>query len=223
MHAARPTAGRAATTCGPPARRDDPDARLNWLVAADAEAERRARLFRTPREEREMLMMSRPVHAERAFALFGLLLGTLPPAAIFFRLCWLFASDMREQSFLLLFIPMLAVCAVVGRLMGARLGAAIGDFERGRWAHMLLFTLAAGMGWAAVTGAAGGFLFFGLGAIFGFACALAVAVPAFLVFTSLHRLLARGGMIDAPHLRPLAWGVPATVAALILSPYLLPY
>jgi len=53
--------------------------------------------------------------------------------------------------------------------------------------------------------------------------ALAVALPAFLVFTTLHRLLARGGMIEERHLWPLAWAVAATPAALVLSPSLLPY
>ena len=166
--------------------------------------------------------MRRPVPVERAFAQFGLLLGTLPPAAIFFRLLLPF-QDSESGYVGLLFIPMLIVCALLGRRLGASLGGSVGRFEHGGWVRFLLFTLAAALGWATVTGAAGGFLFFGIGAIFGAFCALVVAPPAFLVFASLHRLLARGGMIDARHLRPLAWGVPATIAALILSPYLLPY
>lgn len=166
--------------------------------------------------------MRRPVPVERAFAQFGLLLGTLPPAAIFFRLAMMWTGFVKDGLALLL-LPMLILCAVVGWRMGARLGKSIGDCERGSWARTILYTLAAALGWATVTGAAGGFLFFGIGAIFGAFCALVVAPPAFLVFTSLHRLLARGGMIDARHLRPLAWGVPAIIAALILSPYLLPY
>lgn len=165
-----------------------------------------------------------PVPVERAFAQFGLLLGTLPPAAIFFRLLLSFSFLHSDEAYIgLLFIPMLIVCALLGKRLGARLGGSIGGFERGHWVRFLLFTLAAALGWATVTGAAGGFLFFGIGAIFGAFCALVVAPPAFLVFASLHRLLARGGMIDARHLRPLAWGVPAIIAALILSPYLLPY
>ena len=202
----------------------DPDtlARLSWLAAAEADAARRARLFRTPREEREMQMMLRPVAPADAYKLFGLLLGALPPAAIFLRLSLLF-NDKSDGLLYLIFLPMLLICALVGWRMGARLGRSMGEFERGGWPRTILYTLAVALGWATVTGAAGGFLFFVVGSIFGVLCALAVAVPAFLVFASLHRLLARGGMIDARHLRPLAWGVPATVAALILSPYLLPY
>jgi hypothetical protein len=222
MHAARFTADHAATDRGPLAQRDDVNARLNWLLASEAEAERRARQFRTPREEREMLMMTRPVHVERAFALFGLLLGTLPPAAIFFRLALPITRDGNDY-FWLIFVPMLVVCAALGRVMGRRVGRSIGEFERGGWVRLLFFTIAAAFGWATVTGAAGGVLFFGIGAIFGVFCALAVALPAFIIFTTFHRLLARGGMIEARHLRPLAWAVAATAAALVLSPSLLPY
>ena len=222
MHAGSFTNDGRATVGGSAPERHDPDARLNWLLAADAEAGRRARLFRTPREEREAQAMRRPVNVEQAFALFGLLLGTLPPAAIFFRMALPF-SRMGGGSVVLIFVPMLIICATVGRAMGRRVGGPIGEYERGGWAVMLLFTVASAFGWAAATGAAGGALFFGIGAFFGVFYALAVAVPAFLVFTTLHRLLARGGMLDARHLWPLAWAVAATPAALVLSPSLLPY
>lgn len=221
MYAAQPATNSPAHAHAPGGD-PDPFARLNWLIAAEAQAASRARRFRTPREEREMMLMRRPVQTADAFKLFGLLLGTLPPAAIFFRLAMLWTGFVKDGLVWLLF-PMLLICALVGWRMGARLGKSVDDFERGGWGRLILYTLAVALGWATVTGAAGGVLFFGVGAIFGVFCALVVALPAFLVFTPLHRLLARGGMIDARHLRPLAWGVSATIAALILSPYLLPY
>ncbi|HLL77351.1 MAG TPA: hypothetical protein VK421_19005 [Pyrinomonadaceae bacterium] len=221
MYAARlATAGPATAGVATPECRDL-DARLSWLVAAEAEAGRRARLFRTPREECEMLMMPRPVSTERAFALFGLLLGALPPAAIFVRVFGNWPS--REPGWsglglLALCLAMNAVCALVGRQMGRALGQPmIADAERRSWTRMILLTLVAALLWGVATGAAGGAVFFILGAIFGVICALAVALPAFLVFTAFHRLLARGGMIDERHLRPLAWGVSAVAAALILG------
>ena len=196
-------------------------------MAFDAAAERGARLFRTPREEREMLMMRRPVNVEHAFALFGTLLGTLPPAAIFVRVFGDWPTREPGWSGLgiaALCLAMNVVCAVVGRRMGRTVGQPmLADAERSSWTRTLLLALVAAFVWGAATGAAGGAVFFGIGAIFGVACALAVALPAFVVFTTLHRLLARGGMIDARHLRPLAWGVAATAAALVLSPSLLPY
>ena len=174
-----------------------------------------------------MLMLARPVGVEHALALFGLLLGTLPPAAIFIRLFgygFTYGRDWGYFALPAMCLTMNIVCAIVGREMGRAVGRPIIAYsERRSWTRMVLFTLLASFVWAAATGAAGGAVFFGVGAIFGVIFALAVAPPAFLVFTTFHRLLARGGMIDARHLRPLAWSVAATAAALVLSPSLLPY
>ncbi|HEY9283049.1 MAG TPA: hypothetical protein VIP46_06310 [Pyrinomonadaceae bacterium] len=188
-------------------------------MAFDAAAERRARQFRTPREEREMLMMRRPVSVERAYALFGLLLGALPPAAIFVRLFGYGFTYERDWGYFTLpamCLAMNTICAFVGHRMGRAVGQPmIAGAERHSWTRTLLFTVLAAFAWATATGAAGGAVFFGVGAIFGAFIALAVALPAFVVFTVFHRLLARGGMIEARHLRPLAWGVAATAAALV--------
>jgi hypothetical protein len=178
-------------------------------------------MFRTPREEREMLSMRRPVGVERAFAFFGLLLGTLPPAAIFIRVFGDWPSREPGWSGLglaAMCLVMNIVCAVVGHRMGRAVGhPMIAGAERRSWTRMLLMTLVAAFVWGAATGAAGGAVFFGIGAIFGVVLALAVALPSFVIFTTFHRLLMRGGMIDARHLRPLAWGVAATAAALALG------
>ncbi len=70
---------------------------------------------------------------------------------------------------------------------------------------------------AIVTGAAGGLVCFGFGALFGPFFAVPVALAAFPVFATFHRLLSRGGMIEARSLWPLAYGVPGVIAATILS------
>lgn len=206
---------------------DDTDAalgaRLNYYAAALAESERRARIFRTAREEREMLLMSRPVTTERAFARFGLLLGTLAPAALFGRVLIRMHTNGEVMFFLAFMLPMLAICSLFGRFMAKRLGRRFDDAERGSWLKTILVALGYAFIWAVCTGALGGLPVFGIGAIFGVACALPVALVAFALFAPLHRLLARGGMIDARHLNPLAWGINLVVAALILSPQVFPY
>jgi hypothetical protein len=196
-------------------------ARLTWLINANEAAERRARLRRRPREEEEALMMRRPLTNERAFARFGFLLGALPPAAIFCRI--MFALGGKMWGMLFFFVPMLFICAFLGRRMGARAGRGFDESERGSWWRTIFDALEDAFVWAAATGAAGGALMFGIGALFGFISALPVALVAFLVFAPLHRLLARDGMIDARHFYPLAWGINLTIAALILSPHVLPY
>jgi hypothetical protein len=166
------------------------------------------------------MLMRRPVPTERAFARFGLLLGMLPPAAIFLRVALLFHF---VAALYLIFLPMLLVCALLGRRMGANSGRTFDESERASWGRTMMDALEDAFIWAAATGGAGGAIFFGVGAVFGFVGALPVAMFAFALFAPLHRLLARDGMIDARHLAPLAWGINLTISALILSPRLLPY
>ena len=74
-----------------------------------------------------------------------------------------------------------------------------------------------GAAWGAVAGGAGGLVFFGFGSLFGVVCAVPVGIMAFTIFAPLHRLLVRGGMIDARHFWPLACGTNMIVSALILG------
>ena len=205
-----------------------PDAgRLHRLEAALAADEQRARRFRTAREEEEMLLMRRPVTTERAYALFGLLLGALPPAAIVLRftlmsLCG--GLDSEAFPYLILFgLPMTLLCALMGRYAGRRLAPMLARAERRRWPATLIYALAAGFVWACATGAAGGAVVFVLGALYGLLCALPFGLAGFLLFTICHRLLARGGMIEARHFWPVACGIALSCAALILSPVWSPY
>lgn len=194
-------------------------ARLKWLEASTAQEEQRHQLFRTAQEEQEMLLMRRPIPTQRAYALFGLLLGLLPPVAIFYRLSPIFRYADDLLVWVAFCVAMNLICAVVGRMMGAQLGKRIDKLERASWIKMWGVSVLLGVAWGFVTGAAGGLIFFGIGALFGAACASVVGALGFLIFTTLHRLLARGGMIDARHFWPLAWGVTLVLVALLLSPH----
>ncbi len=189
---------------------------MNWLIAVNAQEANRRSLFRRAGEEEELLLMRRPYDIRKAFALFGLLLGLLPPAAIFARLFG-YGLGGHEQGALLFIICLLMnfTCAGVGYVMGGALSRAVWNMERETWLPMLLLTPAIGAAWGAVTGAAGGLLFVGIGAIFGSIFAIPVGAFAFFVFSVLHRLVARGGMIDARHFWPLASGVSLFAAALV--------
>lgn len=168
--------------------------------------------------------MRRPIAAREAFDIFGLMLGAFVPAAIFYRL-FNYGLNTEGSGFGQLFYPALfcamnIVCCVVGWRMGAAVGERIVQFERKSWCRLLAHAVLAGACWGLVTGAAGGALFFVIGALFGAFMAFPVGVAGFAAFTLLHRLMARGGMIDARHFWPLACGVVLTITALILSPYL---
>lgn len=194
-------------------------ARLSWLKAELAREESSRSTARVEREAALALAMERARTPAQAYASFGALLGLLPPAAMFAR--FLTSFDSRNDQGLTLFgfcLVMNLICWGVGRAMGSWAGGKVGD-PRGRACYELL-PVAAFLGclWGVVTGAAGGVIVFGIGAVAGAMLAVPVGLAGFLVFAPLHRLLSHGGMIEARHLRPLALGVAGAIAALILSP-----
>lgn len=196
----------------------DISARLGWLKAEVARAEQRRQTARREREERQALSMLNPLTTSEAFGWFGLFLGLFPPAAIF---CRIFGGVISQEQYglgmLLVCLLMNAVCCAVGRAMGARLGKSIADTRKRHWLLMLLAALLFGVLWGLITGAAGGAVFVIIGSIVGVACAVPVGALAFVLFTTLHRLLSRGGMIEERQLWPLAFGVPCVIAAAILG------
>ena len=198
----------------------EPESRLNRLLEANALEAHRRSLFRDAREEEQMLLMRHPLTARRAYARFGMLLGSLPPAIIFARMLGYGFTPPFAGDGALIFILCLAmnvVCCLTGRAMGSVLSRTLADMNRWSWSKMLLMLPFIGTAWGGVAGAAGGLVFFGFGALIGFACAVPVGMIAFTLFAPLHRLLARGGMIDARHFWPLACGVTMIVSALILG------
>ena len=193
--------------------------RLRQLEAAIAAADARARRFRTPREETEMLLMRRPLTTERAYEYFGLLLGALPPAAIFYRLSNYVteAEPSAMMYFIFLFSLMNVACCLAGWRMGVRAGRRMERVASASRIDRCCNLLAAAIIWGACTGSLGGLLFFGVGSFIGTLVALPVALVAFILFALLHRFLARGGMIDARHFWPVACGITLVISALILN------
>ena len=198
-----------------PAADPELEFQLNWLLRENELTEERSRAFRTAREEEEMLLMRHPVAAKEAYARFGMLLGTLPPAAIFLKLFGL-GRGMSAPFFFLLLL-MNVFCALAGAYLGSKLSRLASAAEELRWPTMLLGAAGIGFVWGVATGGVGGLPAYGFGAIFGAFFAVPVGMLAFLLFVPLHRLLARGGMIDARHLWPLACGVVTFITALILG------
>lgn len=189
---------------------------MSWLVNANAVAE--ARLSRAPLEEK-IMMMRHPVSIKRAYALFGLLLGALPSAAIFLKLFGKHSSssEILLSGWTLLFLLSSILCGLAGRFLGSKLSQTAEFFERSSWSMMLFISPMLGIVWGASTGAFGGVILFGVGSIFGAIFAIPVGLLAFMLFMPLHRLLSHGGMIEAQHLWPLACGVTLTITSLILG------
>lgn len=197
---------------------NDVYSRLDWLLAVNAEETRRRDLFKSAAEEEELLLMRRPLGARRAFGLFGLMMGLFPPAAIFIKMFG-YGIGGYSASALMFIICLLMnlTCAVVGYAMGLALSQPVESAERRTWTRMMIMLPLIGAGWGAVTGFAGGLIFVGIGAIFGAIFAIPIGALSFTLFASLHRLLVRGGMIDARHFWPLASGTSLLAAALVLG------
>lgn len=166
--------------------------------------------------------MSRPVGARRAYAMFGMLLGSLPPAAIFARLLGYGADGSMQMiaSDAVLFTLCLLI-NVISCAMGYLLGYAFSDAlmgkERGSWTKMLLIVPLIGSLWGILTGSFSGLFYFGYGGIIGALLMLPIGMAGFLLFALFHRLLERGGMIEARHFLPLACGITSIIAAFILG------
>ena len=193
------------------------------------EAQARAARRAEGRDVLRTVQLGPTLTTEEAYAWFGTFLGLFPPFAIFARIVggalakeatWRLPTADGLLFWGLLFLGMNAVCCLVGRKMGASLGRRFGDPRRWRWPVFVSSSLLMAVAWGVVTGGAGGAVGFILGAFFGMACAVAVALAAFPAFAVLHRLLSHGGMIEERRLWPLAFGVPLTMTALILSPWI---
>ena len=202
--------------------------RLSWLNFELApETERRRLVLEV--EERRMFSMLRPLSTEETYRWFGTFLGLLPPFALFTRMFLGIVGDRawgelpNADSVIFwgfLFLLMNVVCCIVGRKFGGFLGRKAGDPRARGVPGTLLVALLYGLFWGVVTGAAGGAVGVLIGAVVGVFVAVPVALAAFPVFALLQRLLSHGGMIEERHVWPLAFGVPLTMAALIMSPWI---
>jgi hypothetical protein len=201
-----------------PLEGNDVYARLNWLLEVNTREQLRRRRFRSAREEYELQLMRRPLDSKRAFAVLGAMLGLLPPAAIFIKMFG-YGLGGSGGGALLFFVCLLMnlTCAGMGYLMGSALAKPLEQLGRETWTKMLLGVPCLGAAWGAVTGFMGGLIFFGFGAVFGSVFAIPVGALAFTLFAVLHRVVARGAMIDARHFWPLACGTTLVASALILG------
>lgn len=200
-----------------PSPENDVQRRLNWLLAANKLEESNRRRFRNPDDEEQMLLMRRPISIEPAYALLGMLLGTLPSAVLLARL---FYDELRhpylQWDWLCLLLAMNLGCCLMGRWMGYKVGGKFSEIQSRSWSRLIFASLYLGLLWGIITGGAGGAVFFGVGARVGALYAAPVGLLAFPLFTVFHRLLSHGGMIDARHLWPLACGISALIAAMVL-------
>lgn len=155
-----------------------------------------------------------------AVAQLGLLTGSIPTSAVFLKL--LFDGPGNSDpagavALTLIILAAIAATSAVGYFSGKLSGKILAELESGSWLPMVFSLPFIGATWGLLSGAAGGFLLLGIGAIFGGAIGAMVGAAVLTAFGILHRAVKDGDEIERNRFLPLAFGITGTVAAFILG------
>lgn len=192
--------------------------RLNTLLLINAKTAHEKALYRSGKEKFESELVQNPMNSEAAFSYFGLMLGTLPPAAIFSRILFSTNSFSREDMWILgILVLVNLVSAITGYFSGKLVGKMAREAERSSWIKMLIALPLIGIIWGMVSGGAGGMIFFIFGGFFGAFFGAMVGVVALPLFGIAHRSLKKGDLIARNQFLPIAFGITLTICALILG------
>lgn len=163
--------------------------------------------------------MSRPVSLEKAYAIFGLLLGIVPMLSVPARVS--IAYEIQDISRNLGFWSIWFLASIATGFFGYLLGGRAARWEKRiasfRLSWYLTLLPVVGLAWGAASGALGGLFLFLIGAIFGASFGGVIGLFAVTPFAVVMRLLSVDEHIESKHLFPLAVGVPMVVAALWLG------
>jgi hypothetical protein len=122
-----------------------------------------------------------------------------------------------ELWLFLLFGLVVLGSSVCGFFTGKLVGKVVAEIEKFSWPLMIAVLPFIGITWGILAGGAGGAFVFVFGAIFGAVIGGAVGGFALTVFTVIHRLLGVNGEFEGGRLPPIAIGVSALAAAIILG------
>jgi hypothetical protein len=193
--------------------------RLDLLIAENTRFEK-ARSFGETESFRASLIEN-PVDTETAVARLGLLTGVVPTTALFLKMLVIDGTGLRNPGEAL--IVGLAVSAAIlltglaGYMTGKSAGHILKALEQKSWLTMTLALPFVGAAWGLVSGAAGGIVLFGIGALFGGSIGLAVGAAVLTAFGVLHRLFKTTDKIERNQLIPISVGIVSVIAAVILG------
>lgn len=186
------------------------------MLALNRETANQKAIFHNQQERFEAELMENPIKTNKAFALFGLMLGTFPPLAMFSKFIF---QNLKSDDYwlvpLLLFVNF--VCATVGYFSGKLVGKMVAEVEKYSWTAMILILPFIGILWGIMAGGAGGLFIFVIGAIFGAVVAALVGIVALPIFTVFHRWLKKGDVIERDQFLPIAMGITLIISALFFG------
>ncbi len=192
--------------------------RLAYLIKINAELADERSLFRSGRERTEAALMVNPIPSRKAFAYFGYMIGTLPPASIALKII---AESSGHDPMTAIFVVLLATAAVVtgmvGYVTGKYVPMMISRVDGFRLPNRIALVSLIGLVWGAVAGAAGGLFLFLIGAIFAGAFGGIIGAITLPVLSAFHQTLRRGDFIEMRHFLPIAFGITLSVCAFILG------
>lgn len=175
-------------------------------------------MYSSEKERFEAELIKTPLNSEKAFSLFGLMLGAFPPAAIFAKILLNNGSFRPDEMWLLGVMAVVnLISAVVGFFSGKLIGKIVRETEKMEWWNMLLLLPFVGALWGIMSGGAGGVIIFIIGAVFGAGLGALVGAAALPLFTIFHRLLKKGDLIERNQFLPIAFGITFAICGFILG------
>jgi hypothetical protein len=163
-------------------------------------------------------LMTSPITSRKTFEYFGLMIGTLPPFAVVFKII---SEITPEGSFPGLFLILMAAAGVAtgitGFLTARFVPKAIENLSKFRQPNRLAMLVLVGAGWGAASGAIGGLFLFVIGALFGGLAGGVIGAVSLPILVGLHSALRIGDLIEIKHFLPIAFGITLTLCALILG------
>lgn len=199
------------------ANRSETALRLEMLLAENARFAELEGLSMSDQDSLEGSLLKNPLNTERALAILGLMTGAIPTTAILIKLIANAEGFDRFALVSMIAVFSIAATSVAGFFSGKLVGRILSDLERKPWIVMLAALPFLGTVWGLLSGAAGGFILFGFGAVFGGAIGALVGAAVLVAFGILHRLLKKGDNMESNHFIPVALGITVSVAAFILG------
>lgn len=184
--------------------------RLDVLIAANAELAR----------EKELALaeaMRHPIRLQKALALFGLMLGTVPLLLISAPLLFEAASESFVILFAGLYIAAGVTTGATGHYSAKFTARAISRIDRYSFPTRIFLLALIGLSWGGASGAVGGLCIFIVGSIFGAVIGAAIGAVALPLFVFLFRAASNGGFIERRHFLPIAFGITLSICGFILG------
>ena len=162
--------------------------------------------------------MTAPIDSRKAFSYFGLMIGSLPPFALVFKIIGETMPAERSPEIFLVLLAMAGVVAgIAGYVSGRFVPAAIIRASSFALPNRIALYSLIGFGWGSIAGAIGAIFLFVVGSIFGAIAGGVVGALTVPLLVALHSAMRSGDFIEIRHFLPIAFGITLTFCALILG------